>query len=629
MLDYAWFIFLTPIIFAPISALAGWKGKNIAGILASISIFISLALSFLLFLSIRNQSAAIYQSYNWFANINAGIYVDHLAIVMALMVSFVSLMIHLFALYYMKEDPRKNIYFGETALFTGGMLGLVLSSNLLEFFTFWELVGVRSYLLVGFWFFKPNAASAAKKAFIVTRVGDLLFIIGLAILYSSLNASGVNDPLSIPYLITNAGSVANAIGSQNLTIVALLLLGGAAGKSAQFPLHVWIPDAMEGPTTVSALIHAATMVTAGVYLIARVLPIYATSIFASDTVLFIGAFTAVFAGTIGIAVNDLKRILAYSTISQIGYMMAALGMVSVIGQSAVGLSLYHLVVHAVFKALLFMVAAVVLLVLMDLRDVKQMGGLWRKMPITMTLFFIGSITLAAIPPTAAFFSKDTIIDASYQYYLANGQGIQFLLPWIMLLLGAFTTGLYTFRMFFLVALGKPRSKLAEEAKDPPLIVLVPLMILAALSLGLGLIQYRFYDFLTPSAEIISVPTLPTYLPLIMVGIAFVIIASIYGTGLWKKMDLSKSRLYRLVKSKYYLDAIYTRGIAERVILPLSSGFSRTEDGFSRSVEKTGGGAMAFGGLLRRIQSGVVEYYFVFLVISIGIIMILLEIMGGI
>ena len=629
MIDYAWFIFLTPIIFAPISAIAGWSRKASAGIIASLSIFISLILSILVFLNIRGQSTPIYQSFNWFSNINAGIYIDHLAIVMALMVSFVSLMIHLFAMYYMKDDPRKNIYFGETALFTGGMLGLVLSSNLLEFFLFWELVGVCSYLLVGFWFFKPNAASAAKKAFIVTRVGDLLFIIGLAILYSLLNAAGVSGPLSIPYLISNSSAVVSAIGSQNLTIVALLLLGGAAGKSAQFPLHVWIPDAMEGPTTVSALIHAATMVTAGVYLIARLLPLYSTSVFASDAVLYIGAFTAVFAGTIGIAVNDLKRILAYSTISQIGYMMGALGLVSVLGQSAAGLSLYHLVVHAVFKALLFMVAGVVLLTLMDLRDVKGMGGLWKRMPITMTLFFIGSITLAAVPPTAAYFSKDTIIDASYQYYLLNGKGLEYILPWLFMVLGALTTGLYTFRMFYLVALGKPRSKLAEEAKDPPVVVLIPLMILAGLALTLGLIQYRFYDFITSNATVVSIPVIPSYMPLFMVLISFVVIMAVYGTGAWQKMDLSRSRIYRLLKSKYYLDALYTRGIAERVILPLSSGFSRAESGFSSSVEKTGGGAMAFGGLLRRIQSGVVEYYFVFLVISVGIIMIILELLGGI
>lgn len=630
MLNYAWFIFLTPIIFAPISVIAGKKRKILAGVLASLSITVSLILSVIVWLSIRGTTTPIYQTFNWFDNINAGIYVDHLAVVMVLMVSFVSLMIHLFAMYYMKDDPRKNTYFGETALFTGGMLGLILASNLLEFFLFWELVGLCSYLLVGFWFFKPNAASAAKKAFIVTRVGDLLFIIGLAVLYSLLTVHNVASPLSIPYLINNAPAIASEIGAQNLTIIGLLFLGGAAGKSAQFPLHVWIPDAMEGPTTVSALIHAATMVTAGIYLIARVLPLYANATpLAGEAVLYIGAFTALFAGTIGIVVNDLKRILAYSTISQIGYMMAALGMVTTFGESVIGYSIYHLVVHAVFKALLFMTAGVILLTLMELRDVKKMGGLWKRMPITISLMFIGSITLAAIPPTAAFFSKDTIIDVAYNYFIMNGSNIYSILPWVFLVVGALMTALYTFRMFFLVALGKPRSKLAEEAKDPPKIVLIPLMILAFMSLTLGLIQYRFYDFIVPNTTRVVVPMIIEYTPLTVVAIGVLITIGIYGTTKWQRMHLEKNPVYRLLKAKYFLDTLFTRVIAERVILPLSSGVSRLEKGFSISIEGAGSGAMGFGGILRKIENGVVEYYFVFLIAGVAILMLLLEILGGI
>ena len=630
MLNYAWFIFLTPIIFAPISVIAGKKAKALAGVLASLSILASLILSIIVWLNIRGTSTPIYQAYNWFDNINAGIYVDHLAVVMVLMVSFVSLMIHLFALYYMKDDPRKNTYFGETALFTGGMLGLIIASNLLEFFLFWELVGLCSYLLIGFWFFKPNAASAAKKAFIVTRVGDLLFIIGLAVLYSLLTVQGVSSPLSIPYLINNAPKIATEIGAQNLTIIGLLFLGGAAGKSAQFPLHVWIPDAMEGPTTVSALIHAATMVTAGVYLIARVLPLYANATaLAPDAVLYIGAFTALFAGTIGIVVNDLKRILAYSTISQIGYMMAALGMVSTFGESVIGYSIYHLVVHAVFKALLFMAAGVILLTLMELRDVKKMGGLWKRMPVTVSLMFIGSITLAALPPTAAFFSKDTIIDVAYNYFIMNGSNAYSILPWIFLVIGALMTSLYTFRMFFLVALGKPRSKLAEEAKDPPKIVLIPLIILALLSLTLGLVQYRFYDFIVPGTTKVVVPMLVEYTPLTVVVIGILITIALYATTSWQRINLEKNPVYRLLKAKYFLDALFTRVIAERIILPLSSGVSRVENGFSISIEGTGKGAMGFGGILRKIENGVIEYYFVFLIAGVAILMLLLEILGGI
>ncbi len=628
--SYYWFIFLTPLIAAPIAEVVGKRIKGASGWIASLSIAISLALSIILWLSLRGTSTPIYNSYKWFGDINAGIYVDHLTIIMLLMVSFVSLMIHLFANYYMKEDPRKNLYFAETALFTSGMLGLVMSSNLLEFFLFWELVGVCSYLLIGFWFFKPNASSAAKKAFIVTRVGDLLFIIGLAVLYSTLTAKGVTDPLSIPFIINHISTIVADIGAQNLTIIGLLFLGGAAGKSAQFPLHVWIPDSMEGPTTVSALIHAATMVTAGVYLIARILPIYANATYvAPDAVLYIGAFTAVFAGTMGIVMNDIKRILAYSTISQIGYMMAALGMVSVFGDSVIGYSMYHVVVHAVFKALLFMVAAVLLLTLMELRDVRKMGGLWKRMPWTITLFFIGSITLAAIPPTASYFSKDTIIDVAYNFYAFHGYAFWALLPWVFLVLGALATALYTFRMFFLVALGKPRSKLAEEAKDPPKVVLIPLIILAFLSLTLGAIQYKFYDFIDPHTIVVSLPLLEKYTPLTMVVIGLVITLAVYATSRWQKINVTRNPLYRLVKAKYFLDYLYTRVIAERFILGLASGVSRIESGFSTSVEGTGRGAMGFGGLLRKIESGVVEYYFVFLIAGVAILMILLEIYGGI
>lgn len=628
--SYYWFIFLVPMIAAPIAEIVGKKFKNSSGWIASVAIGISLALSIIIWLSLRGTSTPIHNSYRWFGYIDAGIYVDHLTIIMLLMVSFVSLMIHLFANYYMKDDPRKNLYFAETSLFTSGMLGLVMSSNLLEFFLFWELVGLCSYLLIGFWFFKPNASSAAKKAFIVTRVGDLLFIIGLAVLYSTLTAKGVTNPLSIPFIINHISTIVSDIGAQNLTIIGLLFLGGAAGKSAQFPLHVWIPDSMEGPTTVSALIHAATMVTAGVYLIARILPIYANATFvAPDAVLYIGAFTTVFAGTIGIVVNDIKRILAYSTISQIGYMIAALGMVSTFGDSVIGFSLYHVVVHAVFKSLLFLVAAVLLLTLMELRDVRKMGGLWKRMPWTITIFFIGSITLAAVPPTAAYFSKDTIIDAAYNFYALHGFAFWSLWPWVFLVLGALTTALYTFRMFFLVALGKPRTKLAAEAKDPPKVVLIPLMILAFLSLTLGIIQYRFYDFITPHTIVVTLPLLEKYTPFTMVVIGIIVTLALYATTRWQRMNLSKNPLYKLVRAKFFMDALYTRAIAERFILGISSGVSRIESGFSRSVEGTGKGAMNFGGVLRKIQNGVVEYYFVFLIAGVAILMILLEIYGGI
>ncbi len=638
-----WFIFLSPLIGAPIALGVGKKYRNLAGIIASIAVAGALVASIITFFYVDSGTVVsnssklyiltgnyAYNHYLWFLNIDAGIFIDRLAVVMALMVSFVSLMIHLFAIYYMKNDPNRHVYFAETSLFTAGMLGLVVASNLVLFFLFWELVGLCSYLLIGFWFFKPNATAAAKKAFIVTRVGDLLFLVGMAILYDSLvNFSGLgnNSPLSIPFLIQNAPAIASYIGKNTLGIVAVLFLAGAAGKSAQFPLHVWIPDAMEGPTTVSALIHAATMVTAGVYLVARVFNIfYAAAPFALYSVAILGAFTAVFAGIIGIFVNDIKRILAYSTISQIGYMLAAIGLGGLFGYGAVPLGMFHLVVHAVFKALLFMAAGAILITLMDLRDTREMGGLWRRMPMTITLLFIGSLALIAFPGTSGYFSKDTIISASWVYFTHYGTAASFL-PWLFLATGALLTTLYTFRMFFRVALGKPRSHLAENARDPSVLPLIPLFILAAGALFLGLIQIPFYKFITPNYEFPVVPIYIEAIPITLVAIGLIVTYLVYGTEYWKKMDFSRNPLYRLARNKFYLDTLFTNIIAERVIAPVSGSFARFENGYNSAVDGLGKGTLTLGAIFRRIQDGVVENYFVVLIVGISLVFIIMELAG--
>ena len=632
-----WLIFLSPVFGFVISYVVGRYRRELAGVIASLAVLGSLIASVLTYLHVQ-ASGTVYNSYQWFFNIHAGIYIDHLTLVMALMVSFVSLMIHLFALYYMKDDPNKHIYFAETSLFTAGMLGLVVSSNLVLFFLFWELVGLCSYLLIGFWFFKPNAASAAKKAFIVTRVGDLLFLVGMAILYFSLSTPsaaglvGSNSPLSIPFMIQNAQAISSAIGPTTLGVVAVLFLAGAAGKSSQFPLHVWIPDAMEGPTTVSALIHAATMVTAGVYLVARVFNIFFYSApFAMYSVVILGAFTALFAGIVGIFVNDIKRILAYSTISQIGYMLAAIGLAGVFGNAVFGYSgvsfgLFHLVVHAVFKALLFMSAGAILIALMDLRDTRMMGGLWRRMPMTITMLFIGSLALIAFPGTSGYFSKDTIIAASWVYFQHSGSFSSFL-PWLFLAVGALLTTLYTFRMFFRVALGKPRSHLAEHAKDPSPIALIPLFILAAGALGLGYIQRPFYNYVDPSYIFPSIPLYIEAIPIGLMAAGLVATFLVYGTSFWLKLDFSKNRLYRIAKNKFYVDYLFTNLIAERVIVPLSAGFTLFEDGYNKAVNHVGSGTLKLGDLFRRIQNGVVENYFIILILGISLIFIVVKIAG--
>lgn len=624
-----WFIFISPLLGFAFTYVVGRYHRNLSGLIASLAVLGSLIASLLTFFYVQSNGT-VYNSFVWFYNIHAGIYIDHLTLVMALMVSFVSLMIHLFAIYYMKEDPNKHVYFAETSLFTAGMLGLVVSSNLVLFFLFWELVGLCSYLLIGFWFFKPNASAAAKKAFIVTRVGDLLFLVGMAILYSSLQGYtglGSNSPLSIPFLIQNAQAIASYVGPNVLGTVAVLFLAGAAGKSSQFPLHVWIPDAMEGPTTVSALIHAATMVTAGVYLVARVFNIfYYSAPFALYSVVILGSFTALFAGIVGLFVNDIKRILAYSTISQIGYMLAAIGLGGVFGYGGVSFGMFHLVSHAVFKALLFMSAGAILIALMDLRDTRYMGGLWKRMPMTVTLLFIGSLALIAFPGTSGYFSKDTIISASWVYYQHYGT-VQSLLPWLFLATGALLTTLYTFRMFFRTALGKPRSHLAEHAKDPSILPLIPLFILAIGALGLGVLQGSFYGFIDPSYTMPSVPLYIDIVPMVLMAIGLVITFVLYGTSIWQRMDFSKNWLYKLGKNKFYLDYLFTNIIAERVIVPLSASFTLFENSYNRAVDNVGTSTLKLGDFFRRIQNGVVENYFIVLIIGVSLIFIAVKILG--
>jgi NADH-quinone oxidoreductase subunit L len=624
-----WFIFLSPIFGFVLTYVVGRYYRNLSGIIASLAVLGSFIAAVLTFFYVQSNGT-IYNSYEWFYNIHAGIYIDHLTLVMALMVSFVSLMIHLFALYYMKDDPNKHIYFAETSLFTAGMLGLVVSSNLVLFFLFWELVGLCSYLLIGFWFFKPNATAAAKKAFIVTRVGDLLFLVGMAILYSSLqgfHGLGSNSPLSIPFLIANAKAIAAYVGPNVLGAVAVLFLAGAAGKSSQFPLHVWIPDAMEGPTTVSALIHAATMVTAGVYLVARVFNIYYYSApFALYSVVILGAFTALFAGIVGIFVNDIKRILAYSTISQIGYMLAAIGLGGVFGYGGVSFGMFHLVVHAVFKALLFMSAGAILIALMDLRDTRYMGGLWKRMPMTITLLFIGSLALIAFPYTSGYFSKDTIIAASWQYYAHYGTFSSFL-PWLFLAIGALLTTLYTFRMFFRTALGKPRSYLAEHAKDPSVFALLPLFVLAIGALGLGAIQSYFYGYIDSSYQMPNIPFYIDIIPMTLMAIGLVITYVLYGTTIWQRFKFAKNPLYRIAKNKFYLDYLFTNIIAERVIVPISAGFTLFENSYNKAVNNVGTSTLKLGDMFRKIQNGVVENYFVVLIIGVSVIFIIVKLLG--
>lgn len=609
-------IFGLPLAGFPFVIGVGFVKKNYSMYLGTSLIFISFLISLYVMFTYTVKGILVQYSFNWLPSLPAiiplGVYADNLSMIMALMVSFVGFLIILFSVGYMKEDPNRHVFFGEMVLFTSSMLGLILASSLLMLFIFWELVGLCSYLLIGFWYYKPNAASAAKKAFIVTRVGDVFFIagIGAAILYSSGGALSVAGLGSIHLMWQK-------------TIVSLLLFGGAIGKSAQFPLHVWIPDAMEGPTTVSALIHAATMVTAGVYLIARTYTIFTPA--SLSVVLYIGVVTIILSGLIGLVVNDIKRILAYSTIGQIGYMVAALGLG--LGATSIGLSIYQLEAHAFFKALLFLAAGSILHAVMNVRDINKMGGLWKKMPITVTSMFVGALALSGFPGLAGFFSKDSIITASY--------GVS-IFVWALLAIGGFLTTLYAFRMFFKVALGKPRSNAAEHAHESRWIMLIPIVILAAFSVIFGIFQQGFYTFLNPASVVVPLGIAPLklmdFIPVILMLLGMGLAYYVWGrdSTIPKTVANGAQDFYLLVKNKFYLDVFFTNVIAERGIL----GLSAVSDGFERRaigglVNLSGDVFENSGKILRKIQTGLARQYVLLILIGLILSLLLLRILMGV
>lgn len=418
---------------------------------------------------------------------NVGFLVDRLTAVMMLTVTTVSLLVHIYSIGYMKGDPGYARFFSYMSLFTFFMLLLVSADNFLLLFFGWEGVGLVSYLLISFWFQRESAAQGGLKAFIVNRVGDFGFILGIAAIFTYFGALDYETVFKEAPLFANHLLVLHAnLHVSLITVICLLLFVGAMGKSAQVPLHVWLPESMEGPTPISALIHAATMVTAGVYMVARLSPLFELSEMALSVVLVVGATGALFLGIVAVVQNDIKRVIAYSTLSQLGYMMAANG------ASAFSASIFHLMTHASFKALLFLAAGSVIIALHHEQDMRKMGGLRKKMPITYATFLVGALALAAIPPFAGFYSKDAILEV---VHLATIPGSKY--AYICLLLGAFVTALYTFRAFFLTFHGKPRfdQETAAHVHESPLVVTIPLIILAVLSVlsGIVLVHGMLYD----------------------------------------------------------------------------------------------------------------------------------------
>ncbi len=497
--------------------------------------------------------------------------IDSLTAVMLVVVTSVSMLVHLYSIGYMHEDPARPRFFGYLSLFTFAMLMLVTSDNLVQMFFGWEGVGLASYLLIGFWFKKPSANAAAMKAFIVNRVGDFGFALGIFLLFW-LTGSVAFDPI-FAALGGKSGAQINFLGFAHvpaLELAACLLFMGAMGKSAQFFLHTWLPDAMEGPTPVSALIHAATMVTAGVFMVARLSPLFELAPFAKSAVLIIGATTAFFAATIGLVQNDIKRVIAYSTCSQLGYMFVALGS----GVYAAGI--YHLFTHAFFKALLFLGAGSVIHAMHHEQDIRKMGGLGKKIPFTAAMMLVGTIALTGFPFTAGFYSKDAIIEAAYVTH-QPGHVYAFL----CVVAAAFMTSFYSWRLYFLTFMGQTRADAAtfDHAHESPRVMLLPLAMLAigAVLAGFPLVEYflgHHYDSFWKGAlstaasnhtlhDMHDKSVLPAWVPwtpFVMMVLGFVLAWLFYLR--WPHLPVGLAArhpaLYRFLLNKWYFDEFYDR-----------------------------------------------------------------------
>jgi NADH-quinone oxidoreductase subunit L len=484
-----WLIPAVPIMASGVIALMKQPMRKTSAALSISSLGISLLLALYAFSHvllgwIHGEAVREVVNFTWLqagaTNIDLGWVLDPLSAVMLVMVCFVGLLIFIYSVGYMEHDENFTRFFCFLSLFAGAMLGVVIANSLLLLFMCWELVGLTSYLLIGFWYQKPSAAAAAKKAFLTTRVGDIFFLLGMVWLFSQTgtllfynNGAGSMEAGALHLLLGQPA----ALGLTAAGAIGLLIFAGAAGKSGQFPLHVWLPDAMEGPTPVSALIHAATMVAAGVYLVARVYPLMQAGALTGGTtaaltvITFVGAFTAVFAALIAVAQNDIKRILAYSTVSQLGYMMAGLGM----GGVAVGM--FHLITHAFFKALLFMGAGSVIHGCHEEQDVRKMGGLKSDMPLTFLTYAIGMLALCGFPLLfSGFWSKDGILEAAQHWSVAKA-------PFYMLVFGALLTAFYMTRQVAYVFFGHWRGH--HAAHESPRVMTVPLAILAFFAIALG------------------------------------------------------------------------------------------------------------------------------------------------
>ncbi len=651
ILHHLWLILALPLAGAAINGLLGWKWPKAA--VNSVGVG-SVALSFLCvlemireFLQLGASQVPYFEKYfNW---ISAGIFkvdfalqVDQLTIVMLLVVTFVSLLVHIYSTGYMAHEGGYARFFSYLNLFVFFMLTLVLAANLVLMFVGWEGVGLCSYLLIGFWFLKDSAASAGKKAFITTRIGDFGFTVGILLAFWTFHSidfgTVFHQAAGMP--------VESAAGFGTLTVISLLLFAGAVGKSAQIPLYVWLPDAMEGPTPVSALIHAATMVTAGVYMVARMHPLFSRAPLAMFVVAAVGAVTAFYAATIGVLQTDIKKVLAYSTVSQLGYMFLGCG----VGAYAAGI--FHLMTHAFFKGLLFLAAGSVIHAMGGEQDMRNMGGLRKKIPVTYWTMLAATLAIAGIPGFAGFFSKDEILEAA-----RNSSGATVWL-WVLGIVAAGLTSFYMFRLIFLTFFGKPRyDEHKVHVHESPRNMTVPLIILAICSVAGGWFAAPHLVGGTDYFEAFLHPVFAAYAPASAVitpeaaassGLSMALLHALVGIpvilallGLFlawwfyihkpdaaRRAKESLRGLYALVYNKYFIDEVYAALIVNPLLWISTHVLWHVVDEkmIDGTVNGTAHAARGLGGQLREIQSGNARTYATWVVVgAVGFTVLLIAV----
>ena len=635
-------IVLAPLAAAVISGLAGrYVGRSGAHWLCIGGVAVSFAASAWILKQMVDGTPVLNESvYTWAVSdgirMEIGFLIDNLTALMMTVVSFVSLVVHVYTIGYMKDDPGYQRFFAYISLFTFSMLMLVMSNNFLQLFFGWEAVGLVSYLLIGFWYKRPTAIFASLKAFIVNRIGDFGFIMGIAgVVYYTGSLDYMEVFERAPGVLGMDIYLTPGEPSGPITVICVSLFLGAMGKSAQFPLHVWLPDSMEGPTPISALIHAATMVTAGIFMVARMSPLFELSDDALHFVLVIGATTALFMGFLGIVNNDIKRVIAYSTLSQLGYMTVALG------AGAYGAGIFHLMTHAFFKALLFLAAGSVIIAMHHEQDMRRMGGLRRYMPITYWTCLIGALALIGFPGMSGFFSKDIIIEA-VKHSEIDGAGYAY---WCVLS-GVFVTALYSFRLVFMTFHGRERmdEHTREHLHESPWVVTLPLIALAIPSVAIGWLTVGpvvFGDFFAGSIS------QGAYIPPTIIGedfhgpgaflahafaspalyFAFAGIATAWYLYI-RRPDLPEaisrrySRLYRLLVNKYYFDW-FNENVVAVGVRSFGTGLWKRGDEVAIDGILVNGTARAVGAIasaVRQVQTGYLYHYAFAMIIGLSLLL---------